>query len=1035
MSLLNPRKLRKLRNDPKLFFQDAFKKRLIPLGNALKKYKPKKYKGYSKYVIVSAVYNVEKYLDDYFKSIINQRLDFKKNIHIVCVDDGSTDNSAKIIKSYQKKYPKNITYLYKENGGQASARNLGLKYLQENESLKDKFTWVTFTDPDDFLDNDYFYEVDEFLVNHQDDDICMIRSKVVSYSDEFKTYSKHILDNVLFEKTSIKSVEMLDKELPSGNTSLFLFAVVKNNDIEFPESIEARANFEDVRFAYEYLLKCFQKGKKAVILPKAMYYLRKRATSTTAISNTKKEYYLGMPKQLIQLFELSFNAKGKVDIFEQNIAIYHNFWHFFKIIDNPNNISILNKEEQEEYFLSIVKSFQYVESQTIIKFDLILRYLWFFHKVGILNCFKNEYPPFQITYIEDFDAIKRQVLLRYFTPCDKDIESIRIDDREVYADVEKIVQHDFLTRVFVYEKRLWVHIPENSKKLEVFIRGQRARITLFGKQHQSLEVKQFESRFQASFNDQWLLVDKDINADDNAEHLYRYIMQNYPYQKIFFALRRDSKDWDRLEKEGFNLVEWGSDRFEKALKQSSKIVSSHADAYLVEYFGKKTLDGKSFVFLQHGVIKDDLSSWLNGRKIDFFVTSTQKEYESIAGDYNRYKFGKKEVVLTGLARHDSLLQKNDFQNKQILIMPTWRKNLVGSVVNSALRELKEEFYQSEYFYKWSGLLKSNALQKLSQKYGYKILFNPHPIMIPYLKVFEIPSFVSIASKNESLQDLFGKSSLLITDYSSVAFEMGYLRKPVLYYQFDEEEFYANHSYTEGYFDYRIDGFGPVVTTEEDLLRELENLLQNNCKVGEPYKSNIENTFAFRDGKCCERIYQEILKLNEPYQNEISLDYVKQKAQDALKHECYLEAMWRFQYLLENSENFDEEIAKNCLEVAMKIEKGYEIAKILLEKDCQEMSRDLKFLIAKNILSNKKAPKEEVERCLEILETMETQQGKEKEFLLSKLRIYFYLANRKRINEIVEELQVKYGVSKEDIHFEMLFTTNAISLWGGAIIDE
>ncbi|EOK1059916.1 glycosyltransferase family A protein, partial [Campylobacter jejuni] len=121
------------------------------LQNFLKQFKPKKYKAYNKYVIVSAVYNVEKYLDDFFKSIINQRLDFKNNIHLICVDDGSTDNSANIIKKYQKKYPKNIIYLYKENGGQASARNLGLKYLKENDL---NIPWVTFTDPDDFLDRD-----------------------------------------------------------------------------------------------------------------------------------------------------------------------------------------------------------------------------------------------------------------------------------------------------------------------------------------------------------------------------------------------------------------------------------------------------------------------------------------------------------------------------------------------------------------------------------------------------------------------------------------------------------------------------------------------------------------------------------------------------------------------------------------------------------------------------------------------------------------------------------------------------------------
>ncbi|ELE3226971.1 glycosyltransferase family 2 protein, partial [Campylobacter coli] len=168
---LNQRKLQKLKTNPKLFFKDAIEKKLLHLNSTYNKYLPKKHKGFTQYAIISAVYNVEKYLDDYFKSIINQRLDFKKNIFMILVDDGSTDNSAQIIKKYQKKYPKNIVYLYKENGGQASARNLGLKYMQENNY---KTPWVTFTDPDDFLDRNYFYEVDKFLSTHQDDDICMV---------------------------------------------------------------------------------------------------------------------------------------------------------------------------------------------------------------------------------------------------------------------------------------------------------------------------------------------------------------------------------------------------------------------------------------------------------------------------------------------------------------------------------------------------------------------------------------------------------------------------------------------------------------------------------------------------------------------------------------------------------------------------------------------------------------------------------------------------------------------------------------------
>ncbi|EMS8440422.1 glycosyltransferase family 2 protein, partial [Campylobacter coli] len=135
-----------------------------------------------------------------FNSIINQRLDFKKNIFMVLVDDGSTDNSANIIKKYQKKYPKNIVYIYKENGGQASARNLGLKYMQENNY---KAPWVTFTDPDDFLDRNYFYEVDKFLSTHQDDDICMVGCSVIFYHEKQRIYKDNHPLNFKFKNGEI----------------------------------------------------------------------------------------------------------------------------------------------------------------------------------------------------------------------------------------------------------------------------------------------------------------------------------------------------------------------------------------------------------------------------------------------------------------------------------------------------------------------------------------------------------------------------------------------------------------------------------------------------------------------------------------------------------------------------------------------------------------------------------------------------------------------------------------------------------------
>ncbi|EAH7483124.1 glycosyltransferase [Campylobacter coli] len=844
--ILNSKKLRKLRTNPKLFFKDAIEKKSLWLNNTYKKYLPKKYKGFSQYVIISAVYNVEKYLDDYFKSIINQRLDFKKNIFMILVDDGSTDNSAQIIKKYQKKYPKNIVYLYKENDGQASARNLGLKYMQENHY---KTPWVTFTDPDDFLDRNYFYEVDKFLATHQDDDICMIGCNIIFYYEKQKIHKDNHPLNFKFKSgVQVKENYNLDSFIQLSAASCFM-NIGYLDKLLFDEKL--KPNFEDAKFINEYLLKNI--NLKSAFLPTVKYFYRKRGEGNSTLDNSNKysDLYLLVSRRgcLKLLQENKF-----YNIFIQSVCLYHFVWQIKFLINSPEKLYFMDKDEKQRYLELLDENFSYIDNDTIMKFNLAS--CWFFHKVGILNCFKNEKPPFQIAYIEDYNPYKEQILLTYYTGDDEDIESILVDGEEVYADYKKIVKYDFLDRVFCYQKRLWAHIPKNAKdKLENFIDGEQSKISFNGKHYQSINIKDIRQEFQKRLpkSNIWLLMDRDYEADDNAEHLYRYIMQNHPEQEIVFALRKESSDWERLKKEGFNLVEFGSFEFERIIKKASKVISSHSDEYLIRYITPR----QQFIFLQHGVIKDDLSKWLNSKKIDLFITSTKAEYDSIANDYNHYKFGKKEVVLTGLARHDALLKNNQCNARQIIIMPTWRANIVGVALGSSKRGLQSDFTQSEYFQKWNLLLNSNILQKLCEKYDYTIVFNPHPNIIPYLKDFNIPSYVKIANHNESLQELFCNSSLMITDYSSVAFEMAYLNKPVIYYQFDHEEFFNSHTYQKGYFDYKKDGFGPVVEDEESLLKELENLLQNDCNPFGIYKDNIDSTFAFKDGKCCERIYKVI----------------------------------------------------------------------------------------------------------------------------------------------------------------------------------
>lgn len=108
------------------------------------------------------------------------------------------------------------------------------------------------------------------------------------------------------------------------------------------------------------------------------------------------------------------------------------------------------------------------------------------------------------------------------------------------------------------------------------------------------------------------------------------------------------------------------------------------------------------------MIKDDLSNWLNTkRNLQCFVTSTLPEYNSIANDNNHYKSTKKEVVLTGLPRHDALLNNTLESENLILIMPTWRNNIAGKPVgNGNERAVNDEFNNTLYAQSWFKFLHS-----------------------------------------------------------------------------------------------------------------------------------------------------------------------------------------------------------------------------------------------------------------------------------------------------------------------------------------
>ena len=134
-------------------------------------------------------------------------------------------------------------------------------------------------------------------------------------------------------------------------------------------------------------------------------------------------------------------------------------------------------------------------------------------------------------------------------------------------------------------------------------------------------------------------------------------------------------------------------------------------------------------------------------------------------------------------------------------------------------------------------------------------------MQKYIKCFNIDNENIKVVDNSciDIQTLLKTSSLLITDYSSVYMDFAYMEKPEIYYQFDEQAYRKGH-YKEGYFSYRQDGFGPVVTKESELLQQIIECANSNWSISDIYMERIKNFFSLRDRNNCERTYEAIIKL-------------------------------------------------------------------------------------------------------------------------------------------------------------------------------
>ncbi len=864
--------------------------------------------------IVMACYNVEDYIEEAIDSIINQNFDFN-NVEIILVDDGSVDSTSEICKNYIEKYPNNIKYFYKENGGQASARNFGIKYASGK--------YINFLDADDKLMEDTLINVFPFFEeNYSEIDLVA----VPMYFFERQT-GDHPL-NYKFEETKVINLDVQWNFPQLATNSAFIKRCVFDK-FQFDTDL---ISSEDAIMVNKLLL---EKNAYGVVSEGGLCY-RKRFDETSTIDTSKldKRFYLGRLSGFFkELVDYSISNVGHVPKFVQYAIIYDIKWMLMSVerfdiltddelagFDNGVNY-VLNHVDDEVIDCHLKKDpwrirkhiyeLKYGKSEIALKDDdvvievndivldelsihrfyldiieiknnhlLISGFLKsYFHSndvdvILIINASNNEQTYLAKTFNyfnrKESDIFDSYINFDFDIPLEVNEEytvSIQVKSKQFNSSFDlpiSFLNYARLSEVSNYA--VWDNYMIHFKNNKFFISNYsylkmfkwEIRILLVILRHipynwlSTLFVRFIYLILFPFYKDKkiWMFMDRRDAADDNAEHLYKYCVDIEDGVDKYFTLSKDSKDFKRLSSSLKNIIPFYSLKQRLLYLFSEKIISSHPDEFILNpFWGKNSklysgLINSKKIFLQHGVTKDNVSRWLKkyDKNLDILVTVSEREAQSFL-DYE-YNYDEKIIKVLGFPRFDNL--SNDSDKKQILIMPTWRRSI---------DHLKDkQIINSLYFQKMNSLFNNKGLIKIAMDYGYDIIIKPHPKIMNIIDLFDTNGYVYI-DKTSSYQDLFKNSSLLITDYSSVAFDFSYIKKPVIYYQYADD-----YHFEETFFDYETMGFGEVVSDEDELIKQIEDYIINGCKMKEMYKQRVESFYKFKDKNNCKRGYEEIKDL-------------------------------------------------------------------------------------------------------------------------------------------------------------------------------
>ncbi|AVD55066.1 MULTISPECIES: CDP-glycerol glycerophosphotransferase family protein [Heyndrickxia] len=348
--------------------------------------------------------------------------------------------------------------------------------------------------------------------------------------------------------------------------------------------------------------------------------------------------------------------------------------------------------------------------------------------------------------------------------------------------------------------------------------------------------------------------------EDNAAVFHKYLVDK-AYNKYDAYWIYDAEVVDPFLNEIKNAVELGSIFNYYLFFKSNYVIYTHSLSLDIAPLINKLLflnPKTKIIYVSHGI--EGFKKVINNKntknllkECHYINCLSRYEYQI---KHNEWGIPNSRLIITGMPRLDNLINKANYKKKKsILFFPTWREWLITNNTNDLL--------QSNYYNNIVNLAENQHIKKVLAKKNVELKIVLHPFMKAFINTKKtnwsnnIHLFNSSDFTDGSIQKELINADILITDYSSVAWDFYYMNKPIIFFHFDQIEYEQRRG---SYLNLDTNLFGYKAKNVQEILDTLNYILSNNI-IKNIFYPEIHNYFDFVDDKNCYRLYKTLENLN------------------------------------------------------------------------------------------------------------------------------------------------------------------------------